>query len=541
MAERAEDTVPVLIVGGSLIGLSSAIFLAAHGIRTLNVERHKGTAIHPRAGHFQLRTLELFRQVGLQDVIRRAAEAQYDLTAGINAVELLAGKEIASYIPNLNAGVEEFSPAIRFFMSQQSLEPILRTRAEELGAQMRFGTELVSFTQNTEGVTAIVRDVDSGKESTIRARYMIAADGNRSPVREKLGIAMNGRGLISDSVTIYFRAPAGALLRGRKLGVIYVFNDTLRGFFRLERTGEAGFLCVNTVGDTSRPEATKVAHGITEAHAIELVRAAMGDPALPITLESIVPWRAVADNADRYRNGNVFLAGDAAHTMPPNGGYGGNTGVQDAHNLAWKLAFVLRGEAGPALLDTYDEERHALGALTVEQAYARYVLRTAPYLGTDTVQKPLDEWRLEIGHKYRSGAVRSEGGEDDALTDDPRLSRAKPGTRAPHVWLHRDGKLLSALDLFGRNFVLLSGPQGFGWKEAVRDAAAALKIPIDLYMICTAGDLVDPHGVFLERYGLSPSGAVLVRPDGFSAWRAHSIGGFAPADLRMALSRILFR
>ena len=186
--------VPVLIVGGSLVGLSSAIFLAWHGISTLNVERHRGTAVHPRAGHFQLRTLELFRAVGLEEIIRRKSEEQYDPNGGIAAVESLAGAEIATYIANINSGVADVSPSVRFFMTQQALEPILRTRAEELGAELQYGTELVSFEQDPDGVSAVVRDLGSGAERTVRARYMIAADGNRSPIRERLGIGMRGRG-----------------------------------------------------------------------------------------------------------------------------------------------------------------------------------------------------------------------------------------------------------------------------------------------------------------------------------------------------------
>jgi len=509
---RSED-VPVLIVGGSLVGLSSAIFLAWHGIRTLNVERHRGTAVHPRAGHFQLRTLELFRSVGLEDVIRRTSEEQYDPNGGIAAVESLAGPEIATYIANLNTGVEDVSPSVRFFMTQQALEPILRTRAEQLGAELQYGTELVSFEQDADGVSAVVRDVGSGAERTVRARYMIAADGNRSPIRERLGIAMRGRGLISHSVTIYFRADAAPLLRGRNLGVIYVFNPVLRGFFRLEKSGRSGFLAVNTVGDTSRPEATRVADDITEERCIALVRAALGVPDIPVHVDDVATWRAVADNAERYLDGRVFLAGDAAHTMPPNGGFGGNTGVQDAHNLAWKIAMVINGAAGPGLLETYDAERQPLGKLTVEQAYTRYVRRTAPYLGTDDIQPVVDEWRMEIGHKYHSSAVLSEEDDDGALHEDPRESRGRPGTRAPHLFLERGGQRL---------FVLLSGADGGAWRDAAHAAAGQLGgLALDSYMIGSAGDLTEPGraGGFGDRYGISPSGAVLVRPDGFIAWR----------------------
>jgi 2-polyprenyl-6-methoxyphenol hydroxylase-like FAD-dependent oxidoreductase len=531
------DEVPVLIVGGSLVGLSAAAFLAWHGIPTLNVERHAGTAVHPRAGHFQLRTMEVLRSIGLQDIVRRAAEDQYDLDFGIAAVASLAGKELAVFIRNLNEGVEAVSPSIRFFMTQQSLEPLLRARAEELGARLLYRTELTSFEQDSDGVTAIIKDLDSGVERPVRARYMIACDGNRSPVRERLGIAVKGRGVIAHSVTIYFRAAAAApLMEGRRLGVIYVTNPTLRGFLRMDKGNRSGFLAVNTVGDTAQPETSRIADHITPERCVELVRAAIGLADAPVEITQVIPWRTVADNSERYLQGRVFLAGDAAHTMPPNGGFGGNTGVQDVHNLAWKLAMVIKGRAGAGLLETYDAERQPIGALTVEQAYSRYVLRTAPYLGVETVQPLVDDWRMEIGHKYRSSAVISEPGGGDLPHDDPFQSRGRPGTRAPHLMLERNGARVSTLDLYGRNFVLLAGPEGGAWCAAARRVR---NVPVDAYELGGAGDLADPQSRFPEAYGISPSGAVLIRPDGFVAWRADEVNPHVEQTLADVFARLL--
>src|SRR5436305_5721507 len=405
MSEQRE----VLIVGGSLVGLTAAVLLRLHGIDCLVAERHTGTAIHPRAGHFHLRTVEILRSAGLEEAVRRKGEEHYHPDGGINNVESLAGREIASYFPNLNAGVDEFSPTVRLFIDQDDLEPILRARAEELGATLRYRTECTSLEQDADGVSATLRNLEAGgSEQTVRAKYVIAADGNRSPTRERLDIPMRGHGLLSNSVTIYFRAEVdlAPLLEGRYQGVNYVTNPVLRGFFRLDRTGNRGFLVVNLVGDTARPEIVaaypdapwaNVAQTITEQRALELLRAAIGVPEIPVVIEDVAPWRAVADSAERYRDGRVFLAGDAAHTMPPNGGFGGNTGVQDAHNLAWKLAGVLKGAAGLGLLDSYDDERRSIGELTVEQAYARYVTRVAPYLGSEGMQPMVDDFSIEIG------------------------------------------------------------------------------------------------------------------------------------------------
>jgi 2-polyprenyl-6-methoxyphenol hydroxylase-like FAD-dependent oxidoreductase len=541
MTVREREEVPVFIVGGSLVGISCAIFLAHHGIRTLNVERHKGTAIHPRAGHFQLRTMEVLRSVGMQDAVRREAESQYDLDFGIAAVESMAGKEIAVFIRNLNEGVEKISPSIRFFMTQQSLEPLLRQRAERMGARLLFNTEMVSFTQDADGVTAVIRDLATGAEREVRARYMIACDGHRSPARERLGIAMAGRGLVSQSITIYFRADIAAkLLKDRRLGVIYVTNPDLRGFLRMDKGDRSGFIGINTVGDPANPD-TNVSADMSETRCTALVRSAVGVSDAPIKITQVIPWRCVADNAERYREGRVFLAGDSAHTMPPNGGFGGNTGVQDAHNLAWKLAMVLRGEADEALLDTYNAERHPLGALTCEQAYSRYVRRSAPYLGVETVAPLVDEWRMEIGHKYHSSAIVSEPDDDGALHDDPFQARGRPGTRAPHREVVRNGTRLSTLDLFVKHFVLLAGPDGGAWCEAARTAGRELGVAVDAHRIGPSGDLADPDGGLLEAYGISASGAVLVRPDGFVAWRAKGADAAAGTILPRVLASLLSR
>jgi len=529
------EEVPVLIVGGSLVGLSAAAFLAWQGVKTLTVERHRGTAIHPRAGHFQLRTMEVLRSIGLQDIVRRAAEDQYDLDFGIAAVESLAGRELAVFIQNLNEGVDAVSPSTRFFMTQQSLEPLIRTRAEELGARLDYATELVSFEQDDDGVTATVRDIDTGRERAVRARYLIASDGNRSAVRERLGIAVSGHGLIAHSVTIYFRADVAAqLMEGRRLGVIYINNPVVRGFLRMDKGNRSGFLAVNTVGDTSLPETSRIADTITPERAVEIVRAAVGVPAAEITITQIIPWRTVADNAERYAQDRVFLVGDAAHTMPPNGGYGGNTGVQDTHNLAWKLALVLSGMASPELLDSYDAERRPFGALTVEQAYARYVRRTAPYLGIETVQPLVDDWAMEIGHHYRSGAVVSEDDDSASIHTDPFKSAGRPGTRAPHLVLERDGKRQSSLDLFGRGFVLLCGSDGGDWADAARRLGNPL---LTVHRIDAAEGWREPTGAFNDRHGISSAGAVLVRPDGFIAWRSKT----AVPDPAQTLAKILDR
>jgi 2-polyprenyl-6-methoxyphenol hydroxylase-like FAD-dependent oxidoreductase len=514
--------VPVLIVGGSLVGMSTALLLGHHGIRALTVERHRGTAIHPRAAMINQRTMEIFRSVGIERMVGEKSGEQFDQDGAIMAVETLDGKELAWYIANLNEGVRDVSPCTRVFITQSLLEPLLQKRASELGADLRFSTEFVSFEQDVGGVTAKIRNRDTQETQTVRARYMVAADGTHSAVREQLGIGMLGRGVFSNSVTIYFRAPVSALMKGRNLSVIMVVNPTLRGFFRIEKPYESGFLAVHTIGDPAEPE-TDVSKGLSEARCLEYVQAGLGTKDVPVTIENVMHWQSRADIAERFSEGRVFLAGDSAHVMPPYGGFGGNTGIHDAQNLAWKLAMVLKGEAAPELLSTYERERRPAAAFTVEQAYSRYVTRAASYLGTTGMQPLENDLNIELGYCYDGGRGH----------ENPRESKGRPGTRAPHVWLERNGQKVSTLDLFGGEFVLLAGPDGKAWSEGAGRG-------IDLVQI-GAGGISDPENALCEAYGITPSGAVLVRPDGFVGWRSETCPDTPEKAVSSALARLLFR
>jgi 2-polyprenyl-6-methoxyphenol hydroxylase-like FAD-dependent oxidoreductase len=531
--------VPVLIVGGSLVGLSTALLLGHHGVRALAVEHHRGTAIHPRAAQISQRTMEVFRTVGIEQIVRQKSDEQFVQDGAILAVESLAGKEIERYIANLNAGVTDISPCRRCFISQSLLEPLLKARAQEVGAGLLFGTEMVSFEQDADGVTAILRNRDTAKKTTVRARYMVAADGAHSGVRQRLGIRMTGHGTFSKSITIYFRANVEPLMRDRNMTVIYVFNPVLRGFFRIEKPFQSGFLAVNIANDSGQP-VTDVSTGLTEQRSLEFVRAALGRDDIPIAIENVMHWDSIADVADRFRDRRILIAGDAAHVMPPNGGFGGNTGVQDAHNLAWKLALVLKGLARPELLSTYELERRPASAFTVEQAYTRYVLRVAPDLPADPHQALANDLNIEMGYIYHSSAVIPETAQDDRVHENPRESKGRPGTRAPHVWLKRDGREISTLDLFGGNFALLAGAQSSAWCESASAAAKHLRIDLDIRRVGADG-LTDPLGDFAAAFELTPAGAVLVRPDGFVAWRAKNGDGAAVEKIESALATVLAR
>ena len=239
----------------------------------------------------------------------------------------------------------------------------------------------------------------------------------------------------------------------------------LAGFFRMNRAGRVGFLGVNTIGDPKRdPEAaSNAAVDVSEARMIELVRAGVGEPDLPVQIDGFSRWRATADVAQRFCDGRVFIIGDAAHLMPPNGGFGGNTGIHDAHNLAWKLAHVIHGHAHPRLLDTYESERKPVAKFTVEQAFSRYVARTAPWLqATQTTEPIAHDFDIEIGYLYGREAVHA----------DPRTTRGMPGSRLPHYWLERAGERVSTIDLTGR-WLLLGGPRRRAVAAAAAPSAAA--------------------------------------------------------------------
>lgn len=535
-----EIETPVLIVGGSLVGMSTALLLAHHGVDPLVVEHHRGTAIHPRAAMITQRTMEVFRTVGIEQIVMEKSDEQFVQDGAIMALESLTGKELAFFIANLNEGVRDVSPSLRLFITQSLLEPLLKTRAEELGADLRFATEMVSFAQDRDGVTAQIRHRDTGEVTRVRSQYMIAADGSHSLIREKLGIPMLGHGVFSKSVTIYFKGDVGPLLGGRNLSVMYVVNPTLSGFFRIEKPFTSGFLAVHWLGDPKNP-VTDVSSGLTEERALALLRAGIGDSDVRVSIENIMHWDATADTAERFQDGRIFLAGDAAHVMPPSGGFGGNTGVQDAHNIAWKLALVLQKLAGQDLVATYEIERRPACEFTVEQAYSRYVTRSAPYLRSDNMQSIENDLSIECGYCYNSRAVIPDSDGPPPARMNPRESKGRPGSRAPHMDLEKDGARISTLDLFGKNFALLAAPEAGAWIEGGRAASKASKVGLDVYQIGGTSHfaLSDPSGEFSPAYGISPSGAVLVRPDGFVAWRAKTSEGASAAAITSALASVL--
>ena len=495
-----ERHTPVLIVGGSLVGLTTSVLLGKHGVPHVVVESHPGTAIHPRAASFHQRTMEILRSVGLQREVEEAAAGEFVQGGAIIAVESLGGKELKYFYRSYNEGVEDLSPTSRLFVTQVGLEPILRRRAAELGAEHLYGTDLVSFEDRGDHVRSVIRPRADGDEEAIVSDWVVAADGARSRVRERLGIPMTGHGSFADCLTIYFKGDVTHLLAGRNLSVVYVNHPDLTGFFRFSFAGDSGFLAVFSTTEPDGSRNNNVGEDMSVERCTELVHTALGDAALPVEIENVQRWSATADTAESFRRGRVFLAGDAAHAMPPTGGFGGNTGIADAHNLAWKLALVLRGPAGPGLLDTYDPERRPISRLTVEQAYTRYALRVDPTLPQDDMMAPLDDPAIELGSIYRSSAVAGSSPVTEQPLDDPHARTWTVGSRVPHVEL--DGGA-STLDVADGGFAVLTSEDRDEWQHAARAVEESLGVPVAVQALEAP----------------IPGGAALLRPDAVIAWR----------------------
>jgi putative polyketide hydroxylase len=526
------ERVPVLVTGGSLVGLSMAVFLADHGVRCLVVERHPDTAIHPRARGYTARTAELLRRVGLEGRLHDAG-AFGDKSGALIRARNLADKDFKVLVRPEAATPPGLSPCAMFACDQDRLEPILLERARELGAQVRFDTELVGFAQDADKVVATIRDRD-GAETEVTADYLVAADGAHSGIRDALGIGVDQIGRFGHAVSILFNADLDEVAKDRHFFACVV--EAVEAGIVVRRDDRRWQLVA-----AFHPERGERLEDFTDERCVELIRAATGLPSLAASVTSVLPWEVTAQVADRLADGRVFLVGDAVHTTTPWGGLGANTGIQDADNLAWKLAAVLHGAASPSLLDTYHTERHPIAEVTVRHAVS--LLRQQ--------HGAIDRYAsVTLGYRYDEGAVIADAAALDAAQiqgdqeplEDPSRPSGRPGTRAPHVVLSHAGKELSTLDLFGDGFVLLAGPKADGWFEAAEEVAEHSPIRLTAYRIGQDSDgPIDVEDRWADAYGVHADGAVLVRPDGFIAGRADAEAPNPAQTLRGALTVVLRR
>ncbi|QBD76579.1 FAD-dependent oxidoreductase [Ktedonosporobacter rubrisoli] len=544
-----QEHVPVLIVGGGIVGLSASLFLSEHGIRSLLVERHRGTSIHPRARGVNARTMELYRELGIAEAVR-AAGAELAPSMGIfkgralfEVIEPRRRKEGKRKLPA--AGLfQKLGPVAGARGTQDKIEPVLLQAAREHGGDLRFYTELIEFAQDETGVTATIRERESGTLSTIRADYLLAADGASSPTRQMLGVSTSGRGVLGHLLNILFQADLHELVRGREFSLCQIERPEVRGLFTSINNSDLWVFHLSY-----DPNLGEQAADFPAERCKELLHIALGLPDIEIEIKSILPWQSAVRVADGFQHGRVFLAGDAAHQMPPWGGQGANTGVADAHNLAWKLAAVLKGKAGPELLSTYDSERRPVGRLAAEESGA-----AADEHGLISMKKSLTHIigmvrrmprLLGYGYEYTSQAIISAGSPAQGIVRQLLSGTlgldGRPGTRAPHIWVQYQGQRISTLDLFGKNFVLLTGSAGADWLQAAVAVREHLDVELDAYRIGPSGELLADQKQWPARAGISEYGALLIRPDGFVAWRSREQPGNPQAALEQVLKQVLFR
>lgn len=517
---------PVLIVGGGPVGLSMTLCLARQNVPSLVVEKHPGRTAHPRARGVSMRTMELFRQWGNINELQKYEFPREAIR--FTWLESLQGQEVTRVeIKNYEY---THGPIGASFITQDCVEEYLHhTLRHHHQAEIQFSKEMTSFEENGSGVTVKLLDRKSNTEELVHAQYLIAADGARSPMRQKLGIEMEGPDNLARSCSVYCEFDISAWTKHRPSVGFFFTDPKMLGRSLFTAYGENRWI----VGLNFRPENTK--EDFTDEYCLSEIRRVLGMPELDIKIINKSFWTMAAQVATQYRHGRVFLVGDAAHRLPPTGGLGMNTGIADAHNLAWKLAFVLNHGASDALLDTYYDERAPIAKRNIEwsteNAKRFFDIFKAIQTGDHETlkiklheqQKNLNYEGLDLGFIYHSKAVQSENDQVISVLPDKYVPTTLPGSRAPYVKLIQNGKDISTLDLFEKEYVLLIGSDGHLWQAAANELALTKSLPLKGYRIAKDGDLIDPENVWHEIYKITTTGAVLVRPDGHVAWRSKAM------------------
>ena len=530
--------VPVLIVGGGPCGLTASLTLSHLGVPHVLVERHATPLHHPKAVGLMQRTAELLRAWGAEAEIR-ARGVPPEFTGQMIWTTTLAGEELGRTLtPDPDAGVADPpSPTSAVRCPQHITEAVLRDRAaaHEL-AELRYEFDVTSLAQDDDGVTATLVDRGSAQESTVRTGWVIAADGNDSHVRAALGIGRSGEGDMGHFINVFFRAPLGSLVAERPAWSYAVLTPGLIGAFVALDGGEEWIFHRN-LAPSERVEDFPAERCVT------VVREGAGVPDLEVDVHSVGSWIMGAQLSTRFRDGRILLTGDAAHRTTPDGGVGLNTGVASAHNVAWKVGAVAAGWAGDELLDSYEDERRPTAQRNVDYSAGRGegMLRMAEAVRAgdlDTVRRGIaargslgTRQGMDLGYTYTSASIIPDGSEPPAVEDPVRdyIQTARPGSRAPHLWIS-EGR--STLDLFGGGMVVISGAGGEAWVRAARQIANGT--PLAAHALATDGRCE-------ELYGIDSGGAVLVRPDGFVAWRSRSAPDDPETALRGALAATLRR
>jgi len=573
-----------LVIGAGPAGLTAALALAQHGVRAMTVTKYATTANSPRAHITNQRTMEVFRDLGIEDRIRDVATPN-DLMGHNVWATSFAGREIARLM-TWGAGVERrseydaASPSAMCNLPQHLMEPVLLEAARQSGADVVMATELMQIEQDDHGVTAVVRDRDSGEERSIRARYAIGADGGRSRVAEQLGFPLEGETGLGASVNAWLEADLTRYTAHRP-GTLYWMAQPGNAYW----VGSGTWICVKPWTEWVMLFMYDPAEGdpdLSEAAIVARAHSTIGDPEIDVRVKSVATWQINHVVAADYQRGRVFLVGDAAHRHPPANGLGTNTSIQDSYNLAWKLAMVLRGDAGEALLTSYHTERQPVGRQVVDRAFKSVgdMLPISQALGFKPGQSADEGWAsldhlfsaepdaekrratlaeavelqnyqfnalgVELDHRYETGAVVGASDEPwPPAVRDPELHHhptTHPGARLPHAWVQHGTERVSTLDIGGPGrFRLLVGVSGAPWSDAAAAVSDRLGVELAAYELGARCEYDDVYGTWARLKEIGDDGALLVRPDGHVAWRSWGGSEDPTGELEAALRLILAR
>lgn len=574
----------VLIVGSGPAGGAAAALLSMYGIKTMLITESNWTCHMPREHITNQRTMEVLRDLGLEsDVIKKATPQE--VMGNIIFCESLASEEFGraqafGTTPSRQGDYELASPCKLCDMPQDLLEPILVTAAGHNGAIVYFGWKYLSLTQDDTGVIVDVKDQLSGMNHKIRAKYVIGADGAHSKIAQDIALPMEGMMGVSGSISILFEADLTRYVADRP-SVLYLvlqagakFGSVPFGVIRMVRPWYRWIILWGYDITQPPPE-------LTNERAIEIVHSLIGDPTIPIKIESISIGQINDMYARRNTVGRVFCVGDATHRHPPNNGLGSNTSIQDSYNLAWKLALVLKGLATPSLLETYNEERSPIARQVVKraaQSLAEYhqildALELVTTKDEERIKAKIDKLKdtdlvaadlrerlrlaianksyeynchgVELNQRYVSTAIVSDGTIEPEWKRDKELyyqPSTRPGAKLPHVWLQREEKEVSSLDLCGKGkFTLITGIGGESWVEAAKTVAAQTGVDIQAFVIGPGRDFQDLYGDWATQSEIAEAGCVLVRPDGYICFRHATESTMAVELLSNAMAQILGR
>jgi 2,4-dichlorophenol 6-monooxygenase len=574
----------VLIVGSGPAGGAAALSLATLGVPNIMITKYRWTANTPRAHITNQRAMEIFRDLGVEDQVLADA-TPHELVGDTVFCTSIAGEEIGRIKtwgthPAREADYQLASPCLICDIPQTYLEPILVKNATARGTQTRFSTEYLSHAQDDDGVTTTVRDRLTGATYAIRSKYLIGADGARSLVAEHLGLPYEGEMDIAGSMNITFRADISAKVATRPSVLYWVIQPGSNvggigaGLVRMIRPWNEWLIVWGY--DISQPPPT-----VDAAKATEIVRNLLGMPDLEVEITGTSLWGNNEMYATHLQRQRVFAAGDAVHRHPPSNGLGSNTSVQDSYNLAWKLAAVLHGQAGPGLLETYSQERAPVARQIVTRANksSREFGQFFEVLGlteaeTEAEMRDQIEERkantargrakraalvsamelknyefnahgVELGQFYQSGAIVGDGTARPEPARDPELyyqASTVPGSHLPHVWVGDAASKVSTLDLapYGA-FTLFTGIAGEAWAEAAEKVGRDLNVPVKTVIIGPGREVTDIYYDWARIREIEEDGALLVRPDKFIAWRSMSLPDAPDQALRDALTTLLSR